>query len=187
MALTIEQKDREVTGTENRARAIAVGAICALAVAVTACGATPGSPPVTSTPSTSSTVPGTPTNGAWRQEMLANLNAQRASAGLAPLAMCDSLTTAAQNQSNAQAAQNRMFHADLKANAESAGYRGWRLLAENVAAGQRSVSEVMTSWMNSSGHRANILGGSEHVGFGQATGSSGTIYWTQSFGAGGTC
>lgn len=119
--------------------------------------------------------------------MLANLNAQRSKDGLAPMSMCSSLTRAAQNQSDAQAAQNRMFHSDLKTNAEAAGYRGWRLLAENVAAGQRSVDEVMTSWMNSSGHRANILGGSEHVGFGQATGSGGTIFWTQSFGAGGSC
>ncbi|HPU39991.1 MAG TPA: CAP domain-containing protein [Microthrixaceae bacterium] len=172
--------------TSNRTRTLAVGAICALAAALTACGAAPVSPPTTASP-TSSTVPGSPTSDAWRQEMLANLNAQRATAGLAPLALCNSLTTAAQNQSNAQAAQNRMFHADLKTNAEAAGYRGWRLLAENVAAGQRSVNEVMTSWMNSSGHRANILGGSEHVGFGRATGSSGTIFWTQSFGAGGTC
>lgn len=174
----------------DRTRVIAATAVCALAVVLAACAPAPGSNPTTPTTPTTptpSSVPSTPVTAGWREQMLGNVNTQRANAGLAPVALCNSLNVAAQNQSNAQAAQNRMFHADLRANAESAGYRGWRLLAENVASGQRSVDAVMTSWMNSSGHRANILGGSEHIGFGQATGSSGNIYWTQSFGAGGTC
>ena len=54
--------------------------------------------------------------------------------------------------------------------------------AENIAYGQRTASEVMNSWMNSPGHRANILNRSfTHIGVGAAKASNGTLYWTQMF------
>jgi uncharacterized YkwD family protein len=53
---------------------------------------------------------------------------------------------------------------------------------ENIAMGQRSAQEVMTAWMNSPGHRANILNPSYTViGVGAAKTSSGTLYWVQEF------
>ena len=53
---------------------------------------------------------------------------------------------------------------------------------ENIAYGQRSPQEVMTSWMNSPGHRANILSATyNQIGCGVAKTSSGTYYWTQMF------
>ena len=123
----------------------------------------------------------------WEAEMLGAINAHRANVGLPPLSWCSTLSGAAQRQSDAQAGGNRMFHSNLAVNATSAGYTGWTALGENVAAGQPSVAAVMTTWMNSSGHRANILGSYRDVGFGQARGSNGVIYWTQSFGSGGRC
>ena len=52
---------------------------------------------------------------------------------------------------------------------------------ENIAYGQSSPSEVMTAWMNSSGHRANILGSSfTKLGVGVYS-SGGTLYWAQMF------
>lgn len=49
---------------------------------------------------------------------------------------------------------------------------------ENIAAGQRSPAQVMTSWMNSSGHRRNILStGSNEIGVGLHN-----FYWVQVFG-----
>ena len=52
---------------------------------------------------------------------------------------------------------------------------------ENIAYGQRSASEVMTAWMNSSGHRANILNGSfTKLGVGVYS-SGGTLYFVQLF------
>ncbi len=53
---------------------------------------------------------------------------------------------------------------------------------ENIAYGQRTPEEVMNAWMNSSGHRANILNGSyNQIGVGVAKASNGTFYWTQMF------
>lgn len=54
--------------------------------------------------------------------------------------------------------------------------------AENIAKGQRTPAEVMNSWMNSPGHRANILSRSvTHIGVGAAKDANGTITWTQLF------
>jgi uncharacterized protein YkwD len=56
------------------------------------------------------------------------------------------------------------------------GYNSWG--AENVAKGQRSAEQVMEAWMNSPGHRANILNcGLVAIGVGEAN-----FAWTQKFG-----
>lgn len=53
---------------------------------------------------------------------------------------------------------------------------------ENIAMGQPTAQSVMTSWMNSPGHRANILNPQyNEIGVGIAKTASGTIYWTQEF------
>jgi uncharacterized YkwD family protein len=53
---------------------------------------------------------------------------------------------------------------------------------ENIAMGQRNAAEVMNSWMNSPGHRSNILSPSyTQIGVGLAKDSSGRCYWTQQF------
>jgi uncharacterized protein YkwD len=55
--------------------------------------------------------------------------------------------------------------------------------AENIAWGYRSPQEVVNGWINSAGHRANILNcGSVAVGVGVAYKADGTPYWTQDFG-----
>ncbi|WP_189081922.1 CAP domain-containing protein [Mangrovihabitans endophyticus] len=54
---------------------------------------------------------------------------------------------------------------------------------ENVARGQRNAADVMTSWMNSEGHRANILNCDfTAIGAGVAKGVDGTLVWGQLFG-----
>lgn len=58
-------------------------------------------------------------------------------------------------------------------------YRG---SGENIAWGQRSPEEVMNGWMNSPGHRANILNSRfTKIGVGYYVGSNGRKYWTQLF------
>lgn len=53
---------------------------------------------------------------------------------------------------------------------------------ENIAYGQPSPKEVMTAWMNSTGHRNNILSSSfTEIGVGVATNKNGVRYWTQMF------
>lgn len=59
---------------------------------------------------------------------------------------------------------------------------GGNWCGENVAAGQRDPEAAFTSWMNSSGHRANIESTrATHTGLGYAKSSSGKYYWTQIF------
>lgn len=58
----------------------------------------------------------------------------------------------------------------------------YRAAGENIAMGQRTAQAVVQGWMNSSGHRANILSRNfTHIGVGYAKNSKGTIYWTQMF------
>jgi uncharacterized YkwD family protein/spore coat assembly protein SafA len=53
---------------------------------------------------------------------------------------------------------------------------------ENIAKGQKTAADVMKGWMNSPGHKANILNANyTEIGVGVAKDSSGTIYWTQQF------
>lgn len=55
-------------------------------------------------------------------------------------------------------------------------------VAENIAMGQSSSEEVVRCWMNSSGHRANILnGGHRRIGVAAYQTPEGTIYWCQQF------
>jgi uncharacterized YkwD family protein/spore coat assembly protein SafA len=58
----------------------------------------------------------------------------------------------------------------------------YRAAAENIAAGQTTAQEVVKAWMNSPGHRANILSNNyTHIGVGYAKGGSQRHYWTQMF------
>lgn len=55
---------------------------------------------------------------------------------------------------------------------------------ENIAAGQRTTQQVMTAWMNSAGHKRNILSPSyKSAGFGSAKGVRGQMYWCAVFGS----
>jgi uncharacterized YkwD family protein/spore coat assembly protein SafA len=58
----------------------------------------------------------------------------------------------------------------------------YRAAAENIAAGQTSPQEVVRAWMNSPGHRANILNATyTQIGVGYAQGGSQRYYWVQMF------
>ncbi|MDR0918462.1 MAG: CAP domain-containing protein [Oscillospiraceae bacterium] len=62
---------------------------------------------------------------------------------------------------------------------------GFRAVAENIACGQQTPQEVVNGWMNSAGHRANILNANyTHLGVGYVYKSSDTYghYWSQFFG-----
>lgn len=60
---------------------------------------------------------------------------------------------------------------------------GFNTVGENIAYGYLSAEQVMEGWMNSPGHRANILNtGFSEIGVGCYRGSDGRLYWTQLFG-----
>ena len=55
-------------------------------------------------------------------------------------------------------------------------------VTENIAMGQRNTREVLSTWMNSSGHRANILNPSHRkAGLSAYRTPEGTVYWCQQF------
>jgi uncharacterized protein YkwD len=121
--------------------------------------------------------------------VVATVNQHRAQAGRAGVAIDGRLTAAAQGHSDDMARRKTMTHSggdgsDGGTRIRNAGY-GWTTWAENVAAGQTTPAAVMSSWLNSSGHRANILNGRVvHIGVAATTGSNGVIYWTMVLAAG---
>jgi uncharacterized protein YkwD len=111
-------------------------------------------------------------------------NQERAAAGCdRALVVDDRLAAAAQGHSTDMATRNYFSHTspegeDFVDRATEAGYPS--PAAENIARGQRTAEEVMESWMNSTGHRRNILN-CEYVAIGVGLDTRGW-YWTQVFG-----
>jgi uncharacterized protein YkwD len=129
------------------------------------------------------------------QEMLDLVNEERTRESLAPVTWCPALARSATDHSQDMALKNYFEHESLDGRevsdrAEAQGY-DYRTVGENIAVGQRDVEEVMQGWMDSPGHRENILRPEyTHLGSGVATGDfkgQRSIYWTQNFGAGGNC
>jgi uncharacterized protein YkwD len=124
--------------------------------------------------------PPQPAPAAVAAELLGHVNAARAAAGRAPLNL-DSRLAAAAGRHAAQMYQKRIMAHDLIGDGTpayrvaAAGYR-WCKVAENVALGQPDPAAVFASWMNSPGHRANILGAYADFG-GDVAGS----YWCAVF------
>ncbi|MFD9903414.1 sigma-70 family RNA polymerase sigma factor [Streptomyces sp. NPDC059063] len=126
-------------------------------------------------------------SGSTAQQVLTLVNAERRKAGCGPLTQNSRLATAAQRHSADMRARNYFDHTspdgtDPGQRITAAGYK-WSTYGENIARGQQTASSVMKSWMNSEGHRANILNCSfKELGVGIEKGSGGP-WWTQNFGA----
>ena len=129
------------------------------------------------------------------QEMLDLVNEERMRESLAPVTWCPALARSATAHSQDMAAENYFEHQSLDGRevwdrAKAEGY-DYQTVGENIAVGQRDVAEVMQGWMDSPGHRENIMKPDyTHLGSGVATGDfkgQQSIYWTQNFGAGGNC
>jgi uncharacterized protein YkwD len=96
-------------------------------------------------------------------------NSERARHGLPLLAVDTRLLSSARR------------HAAWMTNARSMTHTS-AAVAENIAMGQNTSSEVLSAWMNSSGHRANILNpGYSRIGVAAYKTPEGTIYWCQQF------
>ena len=120
-------------------------------------------------------------------QVFALTNQERAKYNLPPFQADARLVSVAQTHSQAQADANDMFHtSDTAGLYADQGYTvsGW---AENVAYGSSNSSfatpeGVLLGWMNSSGHRQNILSDNCDLGVGRAEAGNGHVYWTQNFG-----
>jgi uncharacterized YkwD family protein len=126
------------------------------------------------------------TNGAVsaiEQEVLTLTNAERSKAGLKPLQIDSKLQNSARAKSADMAVKKYFSHTSptygspfdqMKANGIT-----YRAAAENIAMGQRTAQEVVKAWMESPGHRENIMTpGYTHIGIGYDQNGN---YWTQQF------
>jgi uncharacterized protein YkwD len=150
--------------------------------------------PATTAPATTSTTPtATPPTGpihsAGEQAVLDLVNTERAKVGCPALVANATLAQVARAHSQDMAAHGYFDHNGLDGSTPftrmtAAGYR-YSAAAENIAAGYATPEAVMTGWMNSAGHRANILNcGLTEIGIGYAYLASSPYgsYWTQDFG-----
>nr|WP_225311728.1 CAP domain-containing protein [Microbispora cellulosiformans] len=140
-------------------------------------------PTVSQAPSASPTG-GTTVGTAVENEVVRLTNVERAKAGCGPLKHDARLRTAAYGHSADMSAQKYFDHTSKDGRSfadriKAAGY-SFRAAAENIAMGYPSAQAVVQGWMNSSGHRQNILNCTyTDIGVGYAASGN---YWTQDFG-----
>lgn len=127
---------------------------------------------------TTATASAAPSVETARDLIFTKTNEARAGQGLPPLTLSASLTQISQGCSERQAAASKMAHCLDYA---SKYVDGWVYAAENVAMGY-DYTAVVEGWMNSPGHRRNILSSATHIGIGVAYSSNGSPYYTQNFG-----
>lgn len=132
------------------------------------------------------TIPGPSSVKAFEDEVVRLVNVERSKKGLQALKLNWELARVARYKSQDMVNKKYFSHTSPTYGSpfkmmESFGIR-FSAAGENIAYGQRTPAEVMNSWMNSSGHRANILSTSyTQIGVGLAKTSSGVCYWTQMF------
>jgi uncharacterized protein YkwD len=127
--------------------------------------------------------------GATEARIFDLVNAQRRRRGLQPLVYNDQLDRMAKVQAGNMARYEKMAHvlpqSDLPTLADRARYAGYEYgrLAENVALGYPSAEAVVQGWMNSEGHRENILNHEVvETGIGVMRSRDGGLYYCQVFG-----
>ncbi len=138
-----------------------------------------------SKPSSNDNVQQTPAQSVseFEKKVVELTNVERTKAGLAPLKIYDPLMAVAKQKSQDMASKNYFSHTSPTYGSpfdqmKAAGI-SYKAAGENIAQGQRSPEEVVQAWMNSEGHRANILNGSfTHIGVGYVENGN---YWTQQF------
>ncbi len=164
---------------------------------------TPSTPSTTpqqkpeSTPSTPSTTPeqkpeSTPEQkpstdfSSYQQQVLDLVNAERTKRGISALTLDSNLSSVATKKSQDMVNKNYFDHTSPTYGSPFDMMKqfgiSYRTAGENIAKGQKTPQEVVTAWMNSEGHRKNILNPNfTNLGVGIAKDSKGTTYWTQMF------
>lgn len=129
-----------------------------------------------------------PTIGAKsvEQQVISLTNQERAKYGLKALAHDWELSRVARYKSVDMRDKNYFSHTSPTYGSPFTMMKNfgiaYRSAGENIAAGQTTAAEVVRAWMNSPGHRANILNqGYTRIGVGYAAGGSQRHYWTQMF------
>jgi uncharacterized protein YkwD len=129
-----------------------------------------------------------PDNSAQSAEVLRLVNEHRATLGLMSLTPSVSLEKAADWKAQDMAVRAYLSHSDTDGRSfftrvADCGY-AYPSVGENIAFGYQSPQSVVTAWLNSPGHRANIEhGGFLATGLGSVQNTNGTWYWAQVFGS----
>jgi len=104
-------------------------------------------------------------------QVVERTNAARAKAGLQPLAVDCRLMNTSRLHAIEMADNAKLYHSS------EGGFA-----AENVAAGQPNAAEAVVDWLNSAGHRANMLSPAHRkIGVAGRVGRDGRCYWVQQF------
>ena len=153
------------------------------------CPPTNGTTDGTSDGTNDGTTDGTSAFGTMEVDTFNQINQQRISNGLAALVMNETVRTVARNHS--QDMIDRGFFDHTNPDGLGVGDRvtaagvAWQRVGENIASNSGyadPVTVAVTGWMNSAGHRANILTAEfTHTGIGIAQSASGAYYFTQVF------
>jgi uncharacterized YkwD family protein len=120
----------------------------------------------------------------YANQVLTLVNSERSKAGLKPLKLNSTLTKSAQAKSQDMHDKKYFDHNSPTYGTpfqmmSKFGYK-YSYAGENIAMGQKTPKEVMDAWMNSQGHRANILNSNfTEIGIGYVADGN---YWTQQFG-----
>jgi uncharacterized YkwD family protein len=148
--------------------------------------APPQAQPAPKQPATTQNKAPAPATGAvsqYVQQVIDLTNAQRSKNGLPALKSDTQLNSVAQKKSLDMQQKNYFSHTSPTYGSPFDMMRDfgvtYKSAGENIAQGQRTPQEVVTAWMNSEGHRKNILSSNfTHIGVGyEATGK----HWTQMF------
>lgn len=127
-----------------------------------------------------------PALGDYEQQVINLVNKERAAAGLPALKVNTKLAGVAEKKAEDLRDKNYFDHNSPTYGSPFDMMKQFGITytaaGENIAKGQRTPEAVMNGWMNSSGHRANILNSSfTEIGVGYVTDSNGTTYWVQMF------
>ncbi|MFC0524415.1 CAP domain-containing protein [Pontibacillus salicampi] len=125
-------------------------------------------------------------NKNFKQQVVDLTNKEREKKGLPKVKAFDELTNVAQKKSedmvnNGYFSHNSPTYGSPFEMMDNFGIE-YKTAAENIAAGQKTPEKVVKGWMNSAGHRKNILNNKvTHIGIGVERGGDMGIYWTQMF------
>lgn len=122
----------------------------------------------------------------YQQQVLDLVNAERAKRGISALTLDSSLSSVATKKSQDMIDKNYFDHTSPTYGSPFDMMKqfgiSYRTAGENIAKGQKTPQEVVAAWMNSEGHRKNILNPNfTNLGVGIAKDSNKTTYWTQMF------
>ena len=123
---------------------------------------------------------------AFQKEVVRLVNVERQKQGLGKLSLNAKLSNVATLKSQDMINKNYFYHTSPTYGSPFDMMKqfniSYKTAGENIAKGQKTPAEVVKAWMNSQGHRENILNKNyTEIGIGVAKDANGTLYWTQMF------